>query len=519
MVAEQINLVAGLIVRLCREERHQLALADDSTLDCLGKLLAMFAVAEGQVVPAAEIVNRNTGLSVLIPDAIPPGVSFGLVLEAISAVIADSKYRTFRFLWLPTILAVFPGTNFNPTPAAEAPWVSLEKHGLAASRPSHLGAFDYLLPAVPASQTKAHGSRYNSYIRAAQEPKSYGRRSLPRFASSSFPWNDSLNDVPSQNDADTDEVDSPIIPWLIHQVRSRPSDYEKLAAAGVLTSVFKAGSVRTSFRESAMGGLLVVPMLVEIISGYDVSTLLSDSSSSMLDPNTSLAWTVLEKTPKILAKLITDSESLLNAAYDSGALKMAANILRATYNNPIPKTHGRFWSTPPACDPAPEGPGSCHVLAAFSPSKSLEIYGLGPPGLPPGILHLARVREGVLKVICALAAGEDEWRQKLQGEHNIVPYVAECLRWTPEKPNLGFRGNKNDPRRDPDWQPTPYCVGPYGMNPPEVLTAACHAIRTLSRSLKFLRTTMVELSITVPICLFLKNERNPTPSRRDCGRM
>ena len=155
VVQEQKCLVASLVSRLCKQAHHQNVLANAGILDALATMLAGFVVARGEVVPTAEILGEADGLTEMIPDAAPQGVDLAAVLEAISVIIADSRFRAYMLLCSPSIMAVFPSAEFSP-PAREtkAAWNALEMSGLSNLRPKNPGAIDYLLPIVPVTQPR-----------------------------------------------------------------------------------------------------------------------------------------------------------------------------------------------------------------------------------------------------------------------------------------------------------------------------------------------------------------------------
>lgn len=160
----QISLAANLICRLCRDERHQVVLASSGILDALATRLASFVVAKGQVVPGAEALAQSEGLADAIPAPAPRGTNMALILEAIAAIVAESRLRACIFVYSPSMMAVFPHVDFAPLARdAKAAWTSLEMAALSNLQPQGLGAMDYFLPAVPAHQSKILSSAASGF--------------------------------------------------------------------------------------------------------------------------------------------------------------------------------------------------------------------------------------------------------------------------------------------------------------------------------------------------------------------
>jgi len=486
---EQKCLVASLISRLCKQAHHQNALANAGVLDALATMLASFVVARGEVVPTAEILGEADGLAEMIPDAAPQGAELAPVLEAISAIIADSRFRAYMLLCSPSIMAVFPSAEFSP-PAREtkAAWNALEMSGLSNLQPKNPGAIDYLLPIVPVTQPRSLSSQLTQFpplgFNLSREnlgqstPTSRFSPYLPnRFESAS-----------AGSDAEADDPESPLIPWLIHLTRTTDG-LERLMAASVVASLFKAGFANPD-REASLG-ILVVPLLCQLIKDalkeQENDTTTANQNSTFVNRKTAADWAILERTPGVLARLIADSESLQQAAHDCDAMRNACRMLKDTYEPLHTQTAPRPWS------PNPD--------RRTDESEGLLTCRVGPTGQLPICAHRIRMRESSLKLLAAMII-KDDYHKALM-DQDIVPYIVESLSPSPSKP----KSSKEKPKSDKKGEEIilPRGNSPYGNNPNSVIIAACHLIRILGRSVRDLRTSLEDNGVAMPIFRLLRH--------------
>ncbi len=484
----QVNVAASLVSLLCREERHQIALANSGILDAFATRLASFVVARGQVVPGSEPIAQNEGLEDWIPEPAPPGITLSLILEAISTIIADSRLRACMLLYSPSVLAVFPYVNFETSiNDIRAAWRALDVGGLNNSPRLSLGALDYLLPAVPSQQPKATSNQISPFPPLGAS----AARSSGRAGGSSLSWDSTrLEPLGANGDAEGEEPESPMIPWMINLVRSS-SGIQRLMAASVLTSLYKSGFA-SRFRETAMG-LLVIPLLIQTL--IDVGTATEPAQPAWMEPEAAERWAIADRASAILARLITDNESLQKAAYDCGANKTLCMLLKDAYE-PLP-----VRSNPPPWNPSPNGrdlEGRDNVDTACT---------LGYPGQLPAHASRARLRESILKAISALVSFKDEYRKAFVFQE-IMSLVVESLTHTPTKPR-GAKERAKSPREGESESPgspgNPETDPAYGTNTTGVLIAACHTVRMLSRSVSVLRTTLQDAGVGMPLFRLLRH--------------
>ncbi|TVY25892.1 Uncharacterized protein LHYA1_G005254 [Lachnellula hyalina] len=491
----QISIAASLIGRLCREERHQQGLASSGVLDALATKLASFVLAEGLVIPGAETLAQRDGLQEFFPTTTPPNASLSVVLEAISVVIANSKFRASQLLYSPSILAVFPPTpaeEFVATQNARAAWNAFNIAGLSA-RQSHLNAIDYLLPSMPLHQSKSTSSQTSAFpplgTSGSREQLAPNDRSGPnKYNSASLPcWGDSSNLDSGPVSPDTpvcspEEPESPLIAYLILTLRTR-SGKERLMAASVLTVLYRAGLTKKA-RETTIG-LLVVPILVQMLD--EIATPVKSKNNLADDEAVRVQWAIKERAPAILALLITDSEYLQKAAFDAGVVSKLSKMLKVSYDPVTETSKSRSWS--PNCKQAGK------VGEGFEPHNFTH------PGPTPQLVHKVTVRESSLKALAALVPFKDEYRKAIV-DQGMIPYIVESMNSNPSKPS----SNISDPAERVINNSNATRIGQgYGVNSIDVLIAACGAIRALSRSVGILRTTLIDNGVAMPVFRLLQH--------------
>ena len=277
------------------------------------------------------------------------------------------------------------------------------------------------------------------------------------------------------------DYESPLTSWLIILVRAN-DDLERLMAANLLTTIFKSGYENRQRREAILA-FLVVPVLVQLLREADAIS--HAAVSSFVDHRTMSAWRTLETAPVILSRLITDSEVLQKAAHDAGAVKILSKLLKDAYEPVSNSAHIKMWSPNTDTDMEVE--------------SSSPLCQLGPDSQAPVLSHRIMLRESSLKAIAALAAGKDEYRKGFL-EQDIMPYIVQSLSTNPTKPTAPKDRSKG---AEPDGPLVDVATSGFGANPLSVVIAACHAIRTLSRSISILRTSLVDHNVAAPILRFL----------------
>ncbi|KAH8714370.1 armadillo repeat protein [Ilyonectria robusta] len=473
LLQSQVPLAAGLISRLCREDRHQHALATAGILDALATRLASVAVARGHVVPGADVVANFEGLFEAFPEPAPKSLRLRPILEAIAAIIGDSKYRTHRLANSPSILAVFPPIKFERTGETAESKQDQEYPGFGNPRQQPLTAMEYILP-INISRPLST-SPYASGV--VSDSQSSSRSSLSKFSSSAI-WDSPRPQPAGANlDGDSAEVESPFVPWLVYLVRSS-DEYERLLASSILAALIKCGVGSKSLRETTLG-LLVVPLLVDMVAK-------NDKDASDVDELDSTKRTILEQAPVVLARMVVDSDYLQKSAYDCDAVKVLSKLLKHAYTPVQNTTQPRYWS------PLPD--------TEMDVEDSTPLTQLGEDGQNSLLIHRLKVREGTLKAIAALAGGSEDYRKAFLAEE-IVSYVVESLSEFPRKP----KSIKERTDKTTDHAPRQTATAGYGANPAGVIIAGCHVVRMLSRSVSTLRTALVDHGVALPVFRFMKH--------------
>ncbi|ROW03805.1 hypothetical protein VMCG_05460 [Cytospora schulzeri] len=477
LLQTQRNSVAKLIGLLCREERHQIDLADFGILEALATNLASVVVARGFVIPGAEIIAQQEGVLDVVPEPAAPGTDVTAIFEALTAIIGDSRWRASVLVYAPAMLAVFPHPGSpQRSKGMKSCANSFEVAGLSNIASKDLGAMDCLLPIVPEYQIK--GTTITPFAPLGVSPSRDYRASSKapsiNWLPSSLNWDPAQADIlVSNTEGEVEETESPLIPWLIYTVRASEG-MERIMAASVLTSLFKSGFANKS-REAYIGEL-IVPILLQTLEDIGPA-----SGGPTEDVETAANRLIIERSLGILSKLIIDSEFLQKCAYDCSGIKTVSSHLKAAYE-PLTGKSIRPWR--PASQQ--EKAGEREI--------GLPMSRLGPRGQLPLQAHHIRVRENALKAVAALTASKDDYRKAVV-EQDLVPYIVESLSSTPSKPKGKERPKSR--KRDLEEGDGEFDAA-YGANPTTVIIAACHALRMLSRSVSILRTTLEDNGIAIP---------------------
>lgn len=474
----QVSLVAGLIHNLCREDRHQNAMVNSGILDALATRLASFAVAAGYVLPNAELLAKSSGLSDYMPQPARSDHGLGSVLGAIAAITTDSPFRACKLLFSPSILVVFPNTSYDSNTYSKIPSEIPELPGLRPTRQSDDDPMDFLLPYIPFYTRGVPAAVLPPLNASASKENTLKGRSMSRFNINSSPWNFQGDNT----ETEPEEAESPLIPWLIHLVRSR-SGIEAVRAAAVLTSLFKAGFAYKTREETL--GLLVIPVLLSTLS--DAESKVKDDDVTALTPGGHERLRLLAEIPSLIARLITDSEPLQKAAFECDAAKTLCKLLKDTYDVPLPRAAPQPWS-----------PGGSNQESIENIPRECR---LGDGEDIPGLASRLEIRGSTLLAIGTLATFKEEYRKTII-DQDTIPYIAESLHPCPSKPKQ-LKERKVESLLNENVNDAP--LSEYGNNPPSVIGKACYAVRMLSRSVNILRTALVDNMVSVPVFRLLRH--------------
>jgi hypothetical protein len=275
----------------------------------------------------------------------------------------------------------------------------------------------------------------------------------------------------------SEETETPLFTWLMFAAR-RGEGRERLAACWLLALLKKFGerwslSDPTKPTRERHFSYLVIPLVVRMIEEANAVTK-SNEKMNELDPaDREEMRLVVERSPLVLAELISSNKTLQNAAVDAKILPILVQMLKRSFD-PITTPSKPLWqpksSTQTVRDPT--------VDAASST--------LGRPGLGADIVHAYEYRESALLALAAIADSQDSFR-KLIIEMGGAPLIIDSL--------IPFTDTSHD-TTSPSM-PGGSTAANNG-NPEAVLIAACKVTRSLSRSVSVLRTSLIDHGIAQP---------------------
>ncbi|KAF1990621.1 ARM repeat-containing protein [Aulographum hederae CBS 113979] len=451
---ERICLVAQLIKHSCKAPQHQALLVKAGILDLLAARLAAIAVAIGY--------GPTSDASSDLPHPLQPS-KLVFLLDAIAAIIQGSSYRCARFLYAPSVLAVFPLFD-NQNSSSEQFFAKLRDE--AAAEAQTQSPLELLLPQLHALQTKSELSFSRSFPSLSPPAGEFSRTPF-------FPNSGNLNPH-SGKTISVDEFGSPLIAWLIHLARTMNGS-DRLSAAWLLTLLIRALDRHAldiwndpSRNRDRTLALLVAPLIVKMID----EAMADSKALSGLTPAQQLSVRrTKELAPLSLAMLIEDNLPLQRAAVDAGAIKILSQILKKTFD-PVTVTSKSMWS------PIPR---SSQTMESTMDSPSCEI---GKPGLLPEAIHAFKCRAAAMEALSAIAQKEDTYRKSII-DQGIVTCVVDSL--VPQTDGPSLDGAVRPPSNDKEG------------NPVSVIVAACNLSRALSRSVNVLRTSLIDGGIAKPI--------------------
>ncbi|KAA8894503.1 armadillo-type protein [Sphaerosporella brunnea] len=255
-----------------------------------------------------------------------------------------------------------------------------------------------------------------------------------------------------------------IISWLVALIRSG-DPITRLSAASTLTNLFLVGLV--SKRLVSYVALLVVPILVHLLDGEGKIVGYGNTGVGGIDSQTWNRWQVEERAPAVLARLVIENLEFQKAAMDAGAVKKLAAILKKV--------------SEPSSSAANEANG--HTTVDQSTQRS-----------GPEYHHRMKVKEGVLRCLANLGLFKDDYRKKIIDAGVLKTVVGSCMKpLTPiSVPQLAETNSSSNGE----------------CNPPSVLIAACGVIRSVSRSVSILRTSLIDAAVAIPIFTLLRHEND-----------
>jgi hypothetical protein len=503
---EQISLAASLIAKSCgrmphstggeaddaatqREGLHQKLLVGAGVLDALATRLASFAPDE---------YRKNCPADTKIPPPAPPTARIAPILDAIATIIRGSKLRSLEFLFSPTLTALFPMDDSTTSTGSSLHLPQLKSSSDLIQPPRHIvtpSAFPPLSAAVSLSSStqfpplSATTSSHLSFP-ALHHYSNHAHHHHPGLgdeqrigllsgvtgteddSESSTGGDTPLRTVDDDRSA-TDENADPsieipeleIINWLVSLIRTG-DPITRLTAASVLTNLFLVGLV--SKKLVSYVTLLVVPILVRLLDEEGKIIGYANTGVGGIDAQTWNRWQVEEKAPAVLSRLVIENLEFQKAAIDAGAVKKLAAILKKVSEPSSSATNGVNGYANPAMEEA-------------APKSSPEYN------------HRMKVKEGVMRCLANLGLFKDDYRKKIIDAGVLKTVVGACLKpLTPISTQLPPEANSSTGEG----------------NPPSVLVAACGVIRSVSRSVSILRTSLIDAAVAIPVFSLLRHEND-----------
>ncbi|KAK6514454.1 hypothetical protein TWF281_004654 [Arthrobotrys megalospora] len=420
--------------------------------------------------------------------SIPPSSHIAGLLGAIAFIIRGSKFRADQCLFASCVTDILG--EEAPSEAHRSPplWRDSKvlddpQGGGNASGGYHYAGQDFP-PLSPSSErqnrTTSSGSGLgSSHAHAATEHSlDHERLKIPQISHLRF-----------VGERDNDP-ESPLIQWLITYIRGEEDSLARLTAISLLTDFVQAGCV--SKRRVKKLGSLIVPMLVRYLDEVDTSTVAITKVYEQGFQAQEMEWLIREQAPTILATLLTDNQRLQTAAVEAGAIKRLTGMLK------------RAFDAIPGSDDS-EGLESHEILWREKVRA-----------------HQIKVREGTLRALAAIALFEDDHRKKII-ESGALGFVVGSL--TPEKTlepvdggddsDLVMSGTQ-DPVPSGGQLPTisendsnsSFTVPETSRigNPVSVLIAATNVVRSLSRSVNVLSTSLIDWHVSEPLFGLLSHQ-------------
>jgi len=460
---EQISLVCTFISHTCESDQQQAIVAAGGLLSLLSARLASYHVHQQRGWPT----RPNAAL---VPGFLPPPTrqTISSILAAIEAIIVGSNYRVARFISSPLLNIVFP----QHKPEAFHDRAIAQRGGTASS--VFVSPLEFSLPQIPPLYVK--------------ESSAFGK-TFPAlgFVPSSKTENISFDFLQATETSATTSLgadvkpgdESSFISWLIQFFRSE-TGISRLRACKLLACLRRAGL--TSRSRDRMLALLVVPVLVAMLD--DAMKMISPAHLHVTHLTTETIQNyqkIKEEVPFILASFIAGNQLLQKAASESNVISRACQLLKHSYD-PI-NLPPSGWSSD----------GNSTADTAMVDELSVT-HRLGVPGLPAGLVHALRCREGALKLFAALADRDDRYRKQLLAD----PAIGACLTDSLLPFDTAAFASLN-PQKNEKLQPK--ILG----NTIPVLLAACEALRMFARSVTLLRTNLLDAGMGKPLIALLNN--------------
>lgn len=435
---QQVLLAMQLLTKTCVEDAHRKILVDAGILDLLAGKLASIAAADESVPQTESIQSQREDV---------PSRFLSEILEAIAAIVRGSHYYTARFLYSQPIQQLFGWPKERTSTAYDVQSTSTQS------------SWDKLIPRVQTITSKT--DPYTKSWPALGSYTAVGGESYARLPSMETLQSSSRSII-------TDESESPLFIWLMYVAR-RGEGAERLSACYLLALLKKFGEKwplndpPRNTRERHFS-YLIIPLVVKMI---EESSEQAKKAHALAPAARDEMRFVLERSPLVLAELVTGNKALQTAAVDARIMPTLVQILKKSFER-VTTNAKPLWQPRSASFEVKD--------QAIDPESST----LGRPGLSADVLHAFRYRESTLLALAAIAGDQDAYR-KLVIEMGAATHIIESL--------------------------VPYSESSEkDGNPDAVLIAACNVTRSLSRSVSVLRTSLIDHGIANPVFELLNHQ-------------
>ncbi|KAK5072370.1 hypothetical protein LTR64_005161 [Lithohypha guttulata] len=259
--------------------------------------------------------------------------------------------------------------------------------------------------------------------------------------------------IVEENDRD-EQGEYLIVPWLLYLVRT--SGGRRRFAAARLLGILKCHNLMHPTRARSLAALLV-PILVHMLLTHN------DSDAPGFYGHL---------VPSVLAMVVKDNEYLQKAAVEVKAIAKCVFALKTSFENQEDIATTLWWPQQ-----------LTHKLTDGEPA-----YCLGPGGPSPRMRKVMTWRQGLLQALASLAPDNESYRKEVVDVGGL-PLIMQALE--PFSSSIVEGEIKGD------------SIHVHG-NSPEVLIAACGAVRALTRSATSLRTKLVDADVAKPIIKLLQ---------------
>lgn len=500
-IQQQISLAATLISKTCRHggtgekavtnlERHQAALVSYGILDALSKQLAGFIARSQQKddqlsnlsVRRTKASPTDFGLNGL-PVA-PLSAKLGPIVDALSVIIKYNSHRAFDLLYSPWIVNAFPSNYVKKDVSAKPKTGTTNTQArlnaaVAAggtATPSVISSSAFPPLAAAAAFFPAGGQRGPSLL---SDLMGDIESSVGTPAVGSDIEDEDQPGKRRQLDAVTLE-ESALVRWLITQCRTGDA-LTRLMTISLLTNICQiqmTGPISKDIEQK------VLPILVRLLDDDPSQPTGGEGhkGGASVGGHTlpqSAIWTIQERAPGVLADLINDNEPMQKSAVVAGAIKKLAGMLKKSFDdvpNPALANGSTGWASGVQYDPKENS--RLIKDSVHSPFKT----------------HRVRVRESTLRCLAGLTSIRDEFK-KLVIDAGVIPYYVAALKPIVQRKDPG----PSAPAEDEEEASSSNKINNKDGNPNRVLIAAAYAIKSLSRSVSILRTSLVDAQVAGPL--------------------